>query len=212
MPFSTRHVWLENFYRYGAKCLIRVLYRCKFSGFEHIPPTGGAIVICNHISYMDGLVLNAAIKRPIRFVIDEAIYNVPAVNHFMTLNGAIPIAQNRQSVKLALRQVSDAMKAGDLIVIFPEGSLTYTGNMTRFRFGVEWMAKRDNVIVIPIALKGLWGSIFSRKHLRSKWCWMPRNIRRTVWAKCGQPIPADQAQINHLQKVVMKLKNSIDEE
>ncbi len=210
MPFSAKHVWLEAFYRYGAKVVVRLIYNCKFSGFENIPEAGPAIIISNHITYMDGMVLNAAIKRPIRFVIDEDIYNVPAVKHFMELNGAIPIAPNRQSVKNALNQVSDALKGGDLIVIFPEGSLTFTGNMIRFRFGVEWMAKRDNVVVIPIALKGLWGSIFSRKYLNSKFPWFPRSFRRTVWAKCGEPVPPEEAKVNHLQRVVMKLKNQIE--
>jgi 1-acyl-sn-glycerol-3-phosphate acyltransferase len=211
MPYTAKHVWLEAFYRHGAKVVVRLLYNCKFSDFDNVPKTGAAIIIANHITYMDGMVLNAAIDRPIRFVIDHDIYHVPAVKHFMDLNGAIPIEPNRASVKQALRKVSEAMKQGDLVVIFPEGSLTYTGNMIRFRFGVEWMAKRDNVPIVPVALKGLWGSIFSRKYRHSKWPMMPRSFRRKVHAKCGVVIPPEKAKINHLQRVMMKLKNSIDD-
>lgn len=200
---------LEPFYRYGAKLLVHVMYRARFSGFENIPETGAAILIANHVSYVDGLVINAACKRPVRFIIDEEIYQLPGVNYFMRLNKAIPIAPNKTSVKLALSLVSDALRDGDLVCVFPEGQLTYTGNMTHFRFGIEWMVKNDPVPVIPIALKGLWGSVFSRKYLRSRFPWVPRSFRRKVSAVCGAPIPPEEAKISHMQRVIMKLKSSI---
>lgn len=198
----------EMFYRYGSKLLIHCIYRTDFRGFEQIPETGPALLISNHVSYMDGLILHTACKRPIHFVIDEDIYNIPMVKYFLDMNGAVAIAPNRASVKRALRQVSDLLRAGHLVCVFPEGSLTYTGNMARFRFGIEWMLQNDPVPIVPIALKGLWGSIFSRKYLGQRFAWFPRSLFRKVTAICGAPIPPEQATVSHLQRVLMKLKNS----
>jgi len=199
----------EAFYRFGAKVVTKTIYRTKFIDMHHIPETGPAILICNHISYMDGMLIHTACPRPVKFIIDADIYNVPAVKYWMDYCGAIPISPNRKSVNEALDAVSEAMKNGELVCIFPEGYLTYTGNMIRFRFGVEWMVKRDNVEVIPLAIKGLWGSIFSRKYLHSRFPWMPRSLFRKVTVKCGKPVPPEKAKVNHLQRVVMKLKSSI---
>ncbi len=203
---------LEPFYRYGAKVLVRLFWRVRFEGFkEQIPPTGPALLIANHISYLDGLMINAACPRPVRFVIDEKIYRTPGVYYFMRHNRAIPIAANRKAVRRALRAVTRALGKGELVCIFPEGSLTYTGNMRRFRFGIEWMVEQNEVPVIPIAIKGLWGSIFSRKYLGKPWPFLPR---RAPWKQvvlvCGEPIPHEKAQINYLQKQLMMLKNKAE--
>ena len=197
-----------TFYKYGAKVLVHLVYRVEFRGFENIPKKGPAILICNHVSYVDGLLIHTACKRNVRFVIDQDIYGLPFVHYFMRLGGAIPISPNKHSVTQALQEVSQAMKEGDLICIFPEGSLTYTGNMTRFRFGVEWMVKNDGISVVPMALGGLWGSIFSRKYRNSKIRWFPRSLFRKIVAVCGKPIPPEKATINYMQRVVMELKNS----
>lgn len=199
----------EIFFRYGIKVLVRLIYRVKFTGFDNIPATGPAILISNHVSYMDGLVIIAACKRPVSFVIDEGIYNVPMIKYFMDLNGGIPIAPRKDSVQSAIEKVTEALKQGKLVCIFPEGSLTYTGNLARFRFGVEWMVQHSNAPVIPMALKGLWGSVYSRKYLEKKYPWLPKSLFRKVTAICGKPIPPEKATINHMQRVVMELKNSV---
>lgn len=201
----THPVW---FYRLGVKVIVRCLYRIRYVDFHHIPETGPAIIICNHVTYMDGMVIDAGLKRPVRFLIDEDIYNVPGVHYFMSLYKAIPIAPNRESVQKALDKVSEALDNGELVCIFPEGSLTYTGNMTRFKFGVEWMLKRNPVPVIPMALRGLWGSIFSRKYLGQRYPFLPRSLFRKVRAICGPVIPPEMAHVNRLQREVMRLKNS----
>ncbi len=199
----------EPYYRAGARRLVHILYRLRYIGFEKIPATGPAILICNHVTYVDGLIIHAAIPRKVRFVIDERIYNVPAVKYFMEMDKAIPISPNKESVTRALDMVSQALREGDLVCIFPEGQLTYTGNMTRIRFGIEWMVARDPVPVYPMALKGLWGSVLSRKYRKSRLRWLPRKFRRKVTLICGDPILPGDARISHLQRIVMYLKNSV---
>ena len=202
----------EMFYRYGAKAMVHCIYRTRFAGFnEHIPEEGAAILVCNHISFMDGLILHTASPRPLYFVIDEEIYKVPFVKYFLDLNGAIPILPTRESVQRALRQVSEALREGHIVAIFPEGSLTHTGNLSRFRLGVEWMLKNDPVPVIPVALSGLWGSILSRKFKRSKFRYVPRSLFRKVSAVCGKPIPPQQASVSHMQRTIMRLKDKADQ-
>lgn len=198
------------FYSFGIRVLVHLIYRLRIVGFENIPERGAAIIISNHVSYMDGLIMNTAIKRKVHYIIDEEIYNIAPVKYWLDHAGAIPIRANKSSIKRALRQASDVLRGGGLVFIFPEGFLTYTGNMMRFRFGVEWMLKNDQVPVIPIALKGLWGSILSRKYAGSMFPWFPRSFRRKVTAICGKPIPPEKATLSYMQREIMRLKNSVD--
>lgn len=201
----------EKIYRSGSAGLVRFFYDIDYIGFEKIPDEGPGILICNHVSYMDGIIIDSAIKRPVRYMIDKNIYNTPFVHHFMHLYNAIPIEPNRESVEIALATAEKALRNGELVFIFPEGQLTHTGNMRRFRYGVEWILKRYPVPVYPMALKGLWGSIFSRKYKNSKFKFLPRSFRRKVTLIIGDPIPPEIANIGYLQRVVMGLKNSISQ-
>ena len=115
---------LEKFYHFGAKLLIRMVYNCEFKGFENIPKSGPALIICNHVSFVDGLILNAAMPRDVRYIIAEDIYKQPIVNYFMSLDRAIPIAPNREAVKKALETASEALQNGEIVGIFPEGQIT----------------------------------------------------------------------------------------
>lgn len=197
-------------YRKGARALVYLLYKPKYYGFERIPETGPAILIANHVSYVDGLIIHAGINRPVHYVIDKDIYELPGVNYFMRLNGSIPIAPKREIVEAALDQISEYLKKGELVGIFPEGRLTYTGSLGRFKPGIEFMVKRDPVPVYPIALNGLWGSVFSRKYLKAHFRWLPRSLRRRdIQAICGDPIQPEDVHINRLQEVVLKLKYSL---
>lgn len=198
---------MEPFFRFCAKALCYALYYPKYIGFEKIPKTGAAVLIANHVSYVDGLVIAAGCKRPVRFVIDEHIYNVPVVNYFMRLNRAIPILPTRESVTKALEEISNGIKAGDLICIFPEGQLTYTGSLGRFKTGIESIIRRDPAPIYPIALTGLWGSIFSRKYLGSIKRFIPKNWSKRVYAICGDLIPPERVNVNMLQKAVLRLKH-----
>lgn len=197
---------LEPFYRFMARMLAIILYNTRYTGFERIPETGPAVLISNHVSYMDGLILASGCSRPIRFVIDEHIYNLPLVHYFMRCNRAIPILPTRESVTSALEAISEGLKAGDLICIFPEGQITYTGGLGRFKTGIESIIRRDPVPVYPIALTGLWGSVFSRKYLGTWRRFIPHFGASRVHAMCGAPIDPIDVSVNRLQETVLRLK------
>ena len=196
----------EPFWRGLAKLTAKAIYNPKYTGFDQIPQTGPAIIISNHVSYMDGLIIASGCNRPVRFIIDTHIYNVPLVHYFMKYNRAIPILPTRESVTHALEEVSAGLKAGDLVCIFPEGQLTYTGSLGRFKTGIESMIKRDPVPVYPVALTGLWGSIFSRKFLGSWKRFIPKRFTPRVHAICGAAIAPEHVSVNRLQEAVLRLK------
>lgn len=206
LRIPSMHLNLEPFFRFCARMLCYAIYYPRYTGFEKIPKTGAAILICNHVSYVDGLIIAAGCNRPVRFIIDTHIYNVPVVHYFMKWNRAIPILPTRESVTHALEEISAGIKAGDLICIFPEGQLTYTGSLGRFKTGIESIIRRDPAPVYPIALTGLWGSIFSRKYLGSIRRFIPKHIFKRVHAICGDPIPPENVKVNMLQKAVLRLK------
>lgn len=197
-------------YRAIAHGIVRWIYKPTYIGMENIPATGPAILICNHVSYMDGPIIDAGCPRRVRYIIDEDIYHAPGVHYFMSMDRAIPIAANRKSVERAFDEISNGLKNGDVICIFPEGFLTFTGGLGRFRPGIEWIIKRDQVPVVPMALAGLWGSIFSRKRLKSALRWLPQEwLRGKVTLICGAPMDPKTVNVNQLQDVVLKLKYSI---
>jgi 1-acyl-sn-glycerol-3-phosphate acyltransferase len=193
--------------RFAIHSLTRAFYRPIYMGFENIPESGPAILISNHVSYMDGPIIDAGCKRPVRYLIDRDIYTLPVVHFVMSQARAIPITYNRKSVEAAFDAISDALRAGDLVCLFPEGYLTFTGSLGRFKPGIEAICKRDpDVPVIPIAISGLWGSMLSRKYLKSPFRWWPRKWGRRATVVCGAPIPGDRVNVNHLQEVVLRLK------
>lgn len=215
MPFKPNfprlpHFALNDVLRAIIGGITTFVYRPHYINMESIPETGGVILISNHVSYMDGPIIDAGCKRPVRYVIDEDIYHAPGVHYLMSRYNAIPIAPNRKSVEKAFDLISQSLRDGHVVCIFPEGFLTFTGGLGRFRPGIEWIIKRDAVPIIPIALSGLWGSVFSRQY-RGSWrrffprCW----LRGQVVVKCGDPIDPAHAKVNELQDIVMKLKYSI---
>jgi 1-acyl-sn-glycerol-3-phosphate acyltransferase len=190
--------------------LTRTIYKTKYIGFEKIPKTGPVLLIANHLSYMDGLIIQAGCGRPVRFMIDQYIYNMPVVNYIMRHNGGIPILPKKESVESALDTISAGLENGDAICIFPEGQLTYTGNLGRFKPGIEWIVERDPVPIYPIAIKGLWNSMFSRKYRKSAFRWVPKGFHSRVTALCGEPIHPGNVRVNHLQRVILALKDELE--
>ena len=163
-------------------------------------------VACNHVSFVDALIIGVAAPRPIRFVMDHRIYRHPALRWFFRTMGAIPIAPRQEDPEVfaAAFQIERALRDGELLAIFPEGAITRTGEMAPFRRGVEHIVARTPVPVIPMALSGLWGSIFSRRGgpaLRK----LPRRFRARVELRCGVPLPPRLATAAELRLEVQRL-------
>jgi 1-acyl-sn-glycerol-3-phosphate acyltransferase len=174
----------EFLMRFIIWLLIHSVYRLEKSGLDHIPDEGPAVLVCNHVSFVDALVVMAGCRRPIRFVMDHAIFRIPVLNFVFRTGRAIPIASGRtdpQLLERAYDEVARALEAGDLIGIFPEGRITDTGEMYPFRQGIKRIVERTPVPVIPLALKHLWGSFFSRKDGPA----MTRPSRLRPFAKIG---------------------------
>lgn len=201
---------IEPFYRRFGTWLLCLIYRPHCSGFEKLPKNGAAVIVCNHVSYADGPMIAAAVQkaigRPVRFVIYEPIYQLPLIHHFMRINRAIPIFPSKEKVKRALNEISYGLRAGDLICIFPEGRMTPTGGLMRFKPGIEFILARDCVEVFPVAITGLWGSILSRKYKGSWRRYLPRKPGTPVRTACGDGITCGLATADLLQSAVLRQK------
>ncbi|MDX1374710.1 MAG: MFS transporter [Burkholderiales bacterium] len=155
----------EFLMRFMVWILIHSVYRLKKTGLERVPDDGPAVLVCNHVSYVDALVISAACRRPIRWVMDHRIYALPLINFFCRTVRAIPIApakEDPEALERAYEAVAQALADGELVGLFPEGRLTPDGEMGVFRGGILRILERSPVPVIPMALSGLWQSLFAR--------------------------------------------------
>ena len=156
----------EFLMRFLCWLLIHTFYRLDKEGIENIPEEGAALLACNHVSFVDALVILAASPRPIRFVMDHHIFKVPVLSFIFRTGKAIPIASAKENQALrdhAYEEIAKALAAGELVAIFPEGRITDNGEIYPFKNGVKRIVERTPVPVVPLALRGLWGSFFSRK-------------------------------------------------
>ena len=156
----------EYFLRFVAFIVTRVVYRFKVRGDEHIPTEGAAILVCNHVAFVDPVLLMAASPRPIRFIMDHQIFKMPVLGWFFKLAKAIPIAPQREDAvayEQAFAQARAVLNDGELLCIFPEGGLTRDGALGEFKGGVMKLLESNPVPVVPLALQNLWGSYFSRQ-------------------------------------------------
>ncbi|HEY4298052.1 MAG TPA: MFS transporter, partial [Paraburkholderia sp.] len=181
----------EFLLRFIAWLLVHTFYRIRLVHAERIPDEGAAVLVCNHVSFVDAIVIMAESPRPIRFVMDHQIFESPFAGWVFRHAKAIPIAPAHQDPDLLARayeRCAQALAEGELVCIFPEGKLTSTGEMNPFRHGVTEIVTRTPVPVIPMALRGLWGSVFSRGN-DAHW---PRPIQKGVMSRLtlavGEPI------------------------
>lgn len=189
--------------------VIHTVYRVDKKYLERIPDEGPAVLICNHVSFVDALILAGSIKRPIRFVMYFRIYQLPILSFIFKTANAIPIASPHEHsglMKLAFNRISEALAEGELVCIFPEGKITETGDIGQFKSGVIKILERDPVPVIPLALRGLWGSFFSRKYGKAMTRWFPRGWFSRIQLVAGNPIEAAGATQESLYRRVSVLR------
>jgi len=198
----------EFLMRFLVWILIHAVYRVKKEELQRIPDDGPVLLVCNHVSYVDALVISGCVHRPVRFVMDHRIYRIPVLNFVFRTARAIPIAPARDDPEMleqAYAQIDTALRAGDVICVFPEGQLTVDGELDMFRSGIERIVARNPVPVIPLALRGLWGSIFSLKSGRAL-----SLVTRGLWPKialvAGAPVPPGEVDAELLRDRVLALR------
>jgi 1-acyl-sn-glycerol-3-phosphate acyltransferase len=175
----------EYLLRFIAFILTRCIYRFKVRGDEHIPTQGAAILVCNHVSFIDAMVLMAASPRPIRFIMDHRIFAIPVLGWLFKLGKAIPIAPQKEdpaAYERAFAQARQVLAEGDLLAIFPEGGITRDGTLGEFKGGVMKILQTHPVPVVPLALQNLWGSYFSRAEGGTA---MVKPFRRGLFSRVG---------------------------
>jgi 1-acyl-sn-glycerol-3-phosphate acyltransferase len=199
----------EFLMRFLCWLLVHTVYRLDKEGIENIPEEGPALLICNHVSFVDALVILAASPRPIRFVMDHQVFKTPIISFIFKTAKAIPIAPAKEDEALlnaAYDKVAEALEAGDLVGIFPEGRITDNGEIHPFRGGIKRIIDRTPVPVVPMALRGLWGSFFSRKGGPA----MTKPFRRGMLSKIGLavavPVPAAAVTPDAMQAAVGALR------
>jgi 1-acyl-sn-glycerol-3-phosphate acyltransferase len=198
----------EYLLRFLAWVLTWCVYRFRLKGDEHIPTKGAAVLACNHVSFADAVLLMCASPRPVRFLMDREIFNMPVIGTVFRLCKAIPVCSPREdqaAYQRALEQAVQVLRDGGLLGIFPEGQLTRDGNITEFKAGLVKILAAEPAPVIPMALQNLWGSYFSRIEGRA----MSKPFRRGLWShvglNVGAPLAAEGLTMRRLREEVERL-------
>jgi 1-acyl-sn-glycerol-3-phosphate acyltransferase len=181
------------------------MYRVRQHGLDAIPEEGPAVLVCNHVSFVDALLIAGAVRRPVRFVMYYKIFRIPVLNFIFRTAGAVPIAARHEDEAIyteAFERVSRYLSNGEVVCIFPEGKLTADGEINEFKSGVERILEANPVPVVPMALRGLWGSFFSRDP--------DKGFFRRIWSQveliASAPVAASEANRQQLQAQVCLLR------
>jgi 1-acyl-sn-glycerol-3-phosphate acyltransferase len=198
----------EFLLRFLSWILINVLYRLRVENIDRIPEHGPALLICNHVSFVDPIVISAAVRRPVRFIMEASIFRIPVLSAAFRGMKAIPVAPQKtepDTYERAFQVVAQELRAGELVCIFPEGRLTTDGQVREFRAGMLRILKETPVPVIPMAVSNLWGSMFSRysKALLGR---LPRRYLARSTLAVGAPVPPQHATLENLRERVLALR------
>ncbi len=200
----------EFLMRFLSWVLVRALYRLELHGIEkHVPDEGPALIVCNHVTYMDALILSASIPRPVRFVMYYKIFNIPVMRWIFRTGKAIPIAgakEDPEIMRRAFDEVDAALANGEIVCIFPEGALTKDGNIAPFKGGVERILERRPVPVVPMALRNMWTSMWSKRDGRLARMRVPRRFRAHIEVAAGEAVPGREASAAGLEARVRALR------
>jgi 1-acyl-sn-glycerol-3-phosphate acyltransferase len=197
----------EFLMRFLVWILIHTIYKVQTSGLDRIPERGALIVAANHVSFVDPLIIAGLVRRPIRFVAYYKIYQIPVLKFIFKTGKAIPIAgrnENPEILENAYRQIHQTLDEKQVLGIFPEGSITYDGEIQTFKNGIDKIISEKPVPVVPMALCHLWGSLFSRRdplHKRR-----PYKLWSRIELRVGEPIPADEMSSERLEQEIRKLR------
>ncbi|GAB3350688.1 MFS transporter [Lysobacter tyrosinilyticus] len=196
--------------RFVSWLLVRTLYRLRLHGIEkHVPDEGAALIVCNHVSYMDALLLSASIPRPVRFVMYYKIFRIPVMSWIFRTAKAIPIAGAKEDPALMQRafdEIDAALANGEMVGIFPEGALTKNGDIAKFKSGVEKILERRPVPVVPMALRGMWASMWSHRDGRMGRMRVPRRFRAHVEVMADAALDPFLVSAESLQGKVQELR------
>ncbi len=196
--------------RFLSWVLVRTMYRLKLHGIEkNVPDEGPALIVCNHVSYMDALILAASIPRPVRFVMYYKIFNIPVMRFIFRNAKAIPIAgaqENPELMRQAFEAIDQALAEGEIVGIFPEGKLTKDGEIAAFKSGIERVLAKRPVPVVPMALRGMWSSMWSHRDNRMGRMRVPRRFRAHVDVVADAPVDGHEATAEMLEAKVRALR------
>lgn len=189
--------------RFVLWLLTHTVYRIRIEGQEHVPFRGPALLVCNHVSHVDGFLVGACVQRFIRFMVYRPYYELKAFNWILRLMHAIPVAAGRRDVAESLQRAREELRQGHVVCIFAEGAISRTGNLLPFKRGFERIVEGLDVPVIPVHLDQVWGSIFSFKNGRFFWKF-PTRIPYPVTVTFGRPLPST-AKAADVRQAVMEL-------
>src|SRR3989475_1488334 len=174
--------------RFAVWLLTHTLYRIRIGGKEHVPVRGPALLVCNHLSHIDGLLVGACVPRSVRFSVFKTHTNDAALNWLMRPLNAIPVGDRGEALA-SVERARDELRQGHVVCIFAEGAISRTGNLLPFTSGFERIADGLDVPVIPVYLDQVWGSVFSFKNGRFFWKW-PTRVPYRVTMTFGAPRPS----------------------
>jgi 1-acyl-sn-glycerol-3-phosphate acyltransferase len=202
--------WLmpEYIIRLIMLLVTRLVYRLRVRGDEHLPTDGPAIVVCNHVSFVDAVVLGVISPRPMVFLMDHRIFKQPGIGWFFRLCKAIPIAPQQEDpvvYERAFERAREVLAAGDMLCLFPEGAITKDGHMQPFKGGIMKILETNPVPVVPAALHNLWGSYFSRIEGAAMSKPFRRGMFNRVGLVVGTALPPKDVTLARLESDVRQL-------
>jgi len=197
----------EFLMRFLVWLLIHTIYRVRVKGTANIPRNGPVILACNHVSFVDPLIVGGMVRRPVRFVMYHKIYNIPLLKFIFKTSKAIPIASRKEDpavLEAAYERIHEVLREGDVLGIFPEGRITDDGEIGEFKPGIDKIIAEQAVPVVPMALCNLWGSLFSRRDPTHKR--LPYKLWAKIELRIGPAIPPEEVTAERLREEVMRLR------
>lgn len=200
--------------RFWLALFIRGIYRIRTDGIGNVPHRGGALLVANHLSFVDAFLVSAALDRPVRFMMYRPFFDLPLVGRFCRRMGAIPVSSQdtREQKQASIEYAAQLLRDGELVCIFAEGHISRTGSLGGFRRGLERIASKAGTPILPVALDGVWGSLFSFERGRFFWK-RPRSLSQSVTVDVGEPLPSDAPAWlvrNRVQELIATTRRSAD--